>query len=66
MAAALTVGYIRVQDEGTAVCVKLSVNSQDEPWYVNAVVDDRTLRELYLKPLRPLSLRRSLGTATIR
>lgn len=53
LAAELTVGYVKgVQDEGTAVCVKhYAVNSQEmNRGSVNAVVDDRTLRELYLKP----------------
>ena len=53
LAAELAVGYVKgVQDVGTAVCVKhFAVNSQEaNRGTVNAVVDDRTLRELYLKP----------------
>ncbi len=53
LAAELAVGYVKgAQNEGTAVCVKhFAVNSQEaNRGTVNAVVDDRTLRELYLKP----------------
>jgi beta-glucosidase len=53
LAAVLAANYVKgAQDEGTAVCVKhFAVNSQEaNRGTVNAVVDDRTLRELYLKP----------------
>lgn len=53
LAAELTVGYTKgSQDAGTAVCLKhFAVNSQEtNRGSVNAVVDERTLREIYLKP----------------
>lgn len=49
----LTVGYTKgSQDAGTAVCLKhYAVNNQElSRGSVNAVVDERTLREIYLKP----------------
>ncbi len=53
LAAELAVGYTKgAQDEGTAVCVKhYAVNNQEaDRGTVNAIIDDRTLREIYLKP----------------
>lgn len=55
LAAALAVGYVKgVQDQGRAVCLKhYAVNSQEnDRGTVNAIVDDRTLREIYLKPFK--------------
>lgn len=53
LSARLTVGYTKgAQDAGTAVCLKhFAVNNQElnRSW-VNSVVDERTLREIYLKP----------------
>ena len=49
----LTVGYTKgSQDAGTGVCLKhYAVNNQElNRGSVNAVVDERTLREIYLKP----------------
>lgn len=55
LSARLTVGYTKgAQDAGTAVCLKhFAVNNQElnRSW-VNAVVDERTLREIYLKPFQ--------------
>ena len=53
LSARLTVGYTKgSQDAGTAVCLKhFAVNNQElNRGSVNAVVDERTLREIYLKP----------------
>jgi len=53
LAAALSVAYTKgSQDAGTAVCIKhFAVNNQEtNRGSVNAVVDERTLREIYLKP----------------
>ena len=53
LSARLTVGYTKgAQDEGTAVCLKhYAVNNQElNRGSVNAIVDERTLREIYLKP----------------
>ena len=53
LSAALAVGYTKgSQDAGTAVCIKhFAVNNQEtNRGSVNAVVDERTLREIYLKP----------------
>ncbi|MDX8339773.1 glycoside hydrolase family 3 C-terminal domain-containing protein [Draconibacterium sp. IB214405] len=53
LAGALAVGYVKgVQDEGRAVCLKhFAVNNQEnDRGTVNAIVDERTLREIYLKP----------------
>ena len=55
LAGALAVGYVKgVQDEGRAVCLKhYAVNNQEnDRGTVNAIVDDRTLREIYLKPFK--------------
>ncbi len=55
LAGALAVGYVKgVQDQGRAVCLKhYAVNSQEnDRGTVNAIVDDRTLREIYLKPFK--------------
>ena len=55
LSAALTVGYTKgSQDAGTAVCLKhFAVNNQElDRGSVNAVVDERTLREIYLKPFQ--------------
>ena len=55
LAGALAVGYVKgVQDQGRAVCLKhYAVNSQEnDRGKVNAIVDDRTLREIYLKPFK--------------
>jgi beta-glucosidase len=49
----LTVGYIKgVQDRGVAACVKhFALNNQEtNRGRVNVVVDDRTMREIYLAP----------------
>lgn len=53
LSAALAVGYTKgSQDAGTAVCIKhFAVNNQEtNRGSVNAIVDERTLREIYLKP----------------
>ena len=53
LSAALALGYTEgVQDEGTAVCIKhFAVNNQEtNRGSVDAQVDERTLREIYLKP----------------
>jgi len=53
LSARLTVGYTKgAQETGTGVCLKhFAVNSQEmNRGSVNAVVDERTLREIYLKP----------------
>ena len=53
LSARLTVGYTQgVQSTGTGVCLKhYAVNNQElNRGSVNAVVDERTLREIYLKP----------------
>ena len=53
LSARLTVGYTKgSQDAGTGVCLKhYAVNNQEaNRGSVNAVVDERTLREIYLKP----------------
>ena len=53
LSAALSLGYtLGVQDQGTAVCIKhFAVNNQEtNRGSVDAIVDERTLREIYLKP----------------
>ncbi len=53
LASRLTVGYVKgTQDAGTAVCVKhFAVNNQEtNRASVDVNIDERTLRELYLKP----------------
>ena len=53
LSAALSLGYTKgVQDQGTAVCIKhFAVNNQEtNRGSVDAQVDERTLREIYLKP----------------
>lgn len=53
LSAALAVGYVRgTQDAGTAACIKhFALNSQEtNRGSVNSVVDERTMREIYLKP----------------
>ena len=53
LSAALALYYTKgVQDEGTAVCIKhFAVNNQEtNRGSVDAQVDERTLREIYLKP----------------
>jgi len=53
LSAALALEYTKgVQDEGTAVCIKhFAVNNQEtNRGSVNAIVNERTLREIYLKP----------------
>jgi len=53
LSAALALYYTEgVQDQGTAVCIKhFAVNNQEtNRGSVNAIVDERTLREIYLKP----------------
>lgn len=53
LSAALSLGYtVGVQDQGTAVCIKhFAVNNQEtNRGSVDAIVDERTLREIYLKP----------------
>ena len=53
LSAALSLGYtLGVQEEGTAVCIKhFAVNNQEtNRGSVDAQVDERTLREIYLKP----------------
>lgn len=52
LTARLAVGYVKgVQDAGTAACVKhFAVNNQEtNRGTVNSVVDERVLREIYLK-----------------
>ena len=53
LAAALAVGYTKgSQDAGTAVCIKhFALNNQEtNRGSVNVIADERTIRELYLKP----------------
>ena len=53
LSAALSLNYtIGVQEQGTAVCIKhFAVNNQEtNRGSVDAQVDERTLREIYLKP----------------
>ena len=53
LASVLAVGYISgMQDAGTAACVKhFAVNNQEtNRGSVDAQIDERTLREIYLKP----------------
>ena len=53
LSAALALAYTKgVQDKGTAVCIKhFAVNNQEtNRGSVDAQVDERTLREIYLKP----------------
>ena len=53
LSAALSLNYtLGVQDQGTAVCIKhFAVNNQEtNRGSVDAQVDERTLREIYLKP----------------
>ena len=53
LASALAVGYVTgMQDAGTAACVKhFAVNNQEtNRGSVDAQIDERTLREIYLKP----------------
>ena len=53
LSAALALEYTKgVQDEGTAVCIKhFAVNNQEtNRGSVNAILSERTLREIYLKP----------------
>ncbi len=53
LSAALALYYTKgVQDEGTAVCIKhFAVNNQEtNRGSVNVKIDERTLREIYLKP----------------
>jgi beta-glucosidase len=53
LSAALSLEYTKgVQDQGTAVCIKhFAVNNQEtNRGSVDAQVDERTLREIYLKP----------------
>ena len=53
LSAALSLNYTKgVQDQGTAVCIKhFAVNNQEtNRGSVDAQVDERTLREIYLKP----------------
>ena len=53
LSAALSLYYTKgVQDQGTAVCIKhFAVNNQEtNRGSVDAQVDERTLREIYLKP----------------
>ncbi len=53
LSAALALGYTKgVQDQGTAVCIKhFAVNNQEtNRGSVNVIIDERTLREIYLKP----------------
>ena len=53
LSAALALRYtLGVQDQGTAVCIKhFAVNNQEtNRGSVDAQVDERTLREIYLKP----------------
>ena len=53
LSAALALSYTKgVQDQGTAVCIKhFAVNNQEtNRGSVNVQIDERTLREIYLKP----------------
>jgi beta-glucosidase len=53
LSAALSLEYTKgVQDKGTAVCIKhFAVNNQEtNRGSVDAQIDERTLREIYLKP----------------
>ncbi len=53
LSARLAADYVKgVQDAGTAACIKhFAVNNQEtNRGSVNAVVDERTLREIYLRP----------------
>lgn len=53
LAAALSVGYVKgVQDVGTAACIKhFALNNQEtNRGSVNVICDERTMREIYLKP----------------
>ena len=53
LSAALSLEYTKgVQDQGTAVCIKhFAVNNQEtNRGSVNAILSERTLREIYLKP----------------
>ena len=53
LSAALALEYTKgCQDQGTAVCIKhFAVNNQEtNRGSVNAILDERTLREIYLKP----------------
>ena len=53
LAARLAVGYVKgAQDAGTAACIKhFAVNNQEtNRGSVDVKIDERTLRELYLKP----------------
>ncbi len=53
LAARLAVGYVKgAQDAGTATCIKhFAVNNQEtNRGSVDVKIDERTLRELYLKP----------------
>ena len=53
LSAALALAYTKgVQDKGTAVCIKhFAVNNQEtNRGSVDAQIDERTLREIYLKP----------------
>ena len=53
LSAALAMRYTQgLQDRGTAACIKhFAVNNQEtNRGSVNAIVDERTLREIYLKP----------------
>lgn len=53
LAGALGVEYIKgVQDAGTAACVKhFALNNQEmNRGSVNVIIDERTMREIYLKP----------------
>ena len=53
LSAALAVGYVEgVQDVGTAACIKhFALNNQENSRSgVNVIIDERTMREIYLKP----------------
>ena len=53
LAAALATSYVRgTQDAGTAACIKhFALNNQEtNRGSVNAICDERTMREIYLKP----------------
>lgn len=53
LSARLAVGYTNgVQDQGTAVCLKhFALNNQEtNRGSVNVIADERTMREIYLKP----------------
>ncbi len=57
LAAALGVQYVKgVQDAGTASCVKhFALNNQElNRGSVNVVIDERTMREIYLKPFEAI------------